>query len=59
VFAVEISEGLIFGLIPISFTMVVGLMAWMVRELGRISETSARLEERIHDHERRLDRLEG
>jgi hypothetical protein len=58
VFAVEIPDGLIYALLPVSFVMIVGLMAWMVRELGRISENNARFEERVEDHERRLNRLE-
>lgn len=63
--AVEIPDPLLTALVSISFPLVVGLMAWIVRELTRISQTTTRLEERQrfsewrHDaHEARLRELE-
>jgi hypothetical protein len=58
IFGAEIPDGLIFALLPVSFVMIVGLMAWIVRELGRITVQNARTEERHEDHERRIDALE-
>jgi hypothetical protein len=58
VLAAEIPDGLIYAVIPVSFTLIVGLMAWIVRELSRISVQNARSEETLKDHERRIGRLE-
>lgn len=56
---VQISDGLIAGLVPVAFVMVIGLFTWIVRELSRISQIAGRMEERMTDAERRLDHLEG
>jgi len=46
-------------IIASSFMFVVGLMAWIVRELSRISSQLSVIEERTQDHERRITNLEG
>ena len=55
-FATEIPSEFLTVFIGVSFTAVIGLMAWIVRELSRISSQSSRLEERSEDHERRLEK---
>jgi cytochrome oxidase assembly protein ShyY1 len=57
--AIEISDGLVTGLVPVAFVMVIGLFTWIVRELSRISQIAGRMEERMTDAERRLDSLDG
>lgn len=56
--AAEIPDGLLYGLLPVSFAMVVGLMAWIVRELSRVSEHSAVLSERLERAGERLEHAE-
>jgi hypothetical protein len=58
VIGAEIPDGLLFGVVPVALALIVTLMAWIVRELGRISVANARTEERFEDHERRLSNLE-
>lgn len=65
IFGAEIPDGIVFALTPVAFVLLATLMAWMVRELGRTSETNGRLEERmrdaeerLHDHSQRLRDLE-
>lgn len=45
-------------LLAVSFTGVITLMAWTVRELSRISAQLSVTEERSSDHERRIRDLE-
>lgn len=52
------SNPLLVALVSVSFSLVVGLLAWIVRELSRITASLNRQEERSEDHERRLNRLE-
>jgi hypothetical protein len=54
----EIPDGLLFGLLPVALAFIVTLIAWIVRELGRISVANARTEARYEDHERRIGNLE-
>lgn len=54
IFAAEIPDGIVYALTPVVFVLLASLMAWMVRELGRTSETNGRLEERMQDAEERL-----
>jgi hypothetical protein len=54
----EIPDGLLYGIIPVFLLLFVTLIAWIVRELGRISVSNARTEERFEDNERRLANLE-
>ena len=54
--ATEIPSEFLTVFLGVSFTAVIGLMAWIVRELSRISTQSSRLEERSNDHERRLEK---
>ena len=56
--AAEIPDGLIFAVIPVSFVLVVSLMAWIVRELSRVSVQNAKTDTTLEDHERRIGRLE-
>lgn len=56
---VQISDGLVTALVPVAFVMVIGLFTWIVRELSRISQIAGRMEERMTDAERRLNRLDG
>ena len=56
--AAEIPDGLIYAVIPVSFVLIVSLMAWIVRELSRISVQNAKSETQLEDHERRIGRLE-
>lgn len=59
IFLAEIPDGLIYGVVPVALMLIVGLIAWIVRELGRISVQNGRAEERFDDHERRISTLEG
>lgn len=59
IFGADIPDGLIYGVVPVVLMLIVGLIAWIVRELGRISVQNGRAEERFEDHERRLASLEG
>jgi hypothetical protein len=54
----EIPDGLLYGAAPVLLMLFITLMAWIVRELGRISVQNARTEERYEDHERRISNLE-
>lgn len=45
-------------LIGVSFSAVIGLMAWMVQTLHRTNAVLAVMEERSEDHERRISMLE-
>ena len=54
--ATEIPSEFLTVFLGVSFTAVIGLMAWIVRELSRISTQSSRLDERTEDHERRLEK---
>jgi hypothetical protein len=54
-FGAEIADPLLYGLIPVSFVMVVTLIAWIIRELARISVLLAKLQERIEHLEDRID----
>ncbi len=56
--ATEIPDGLVYAVIPVSLTLIVALMAWIVRELSRISVANARSEQTLEDHERRIGELE-
>jgi hypothetical protein len=57
VFGAEIADPLLYGLIPVTFVMLVGLVAWIVREVSRNSVINARHEERIDNLEDRVDRI--
>lgn len=51
-------DQIIVPILAISFTSVIGLMTWMVRELSRISNTLSVMEERGKAIARRIDDLE-
>lgn len=51
-------EQLVIPILAISFTSVIALMTWMVRELSRISTTLSVMEERSKQVAQRLDDLE-
>lgn len=51
-------ETLIVPILAISFTSVIGLMTWMVRELSRISSTLSVMEERYKTIDRRIETIE-
>jgi type II secretory pathway component PulJ len=53
-FGAEIPDPLLYGLVPVTFTMVVALIAWIVRELSRTSALLGRHEERIDGLEDRI-----
>jgi type II secretory pathway component PulJ len=57
-FAALTLENLIVPIIAISFTSVIGLMTWMVRELSRISTTLSVMDERSQNIVRRIENLE-
>jgi type II secretory pathway component PulJ len=57
-FAALTLENLIVPIIAISFTSVIGLMTWMVRELSRISTTLSVTDERSQNIVRRIENLE-
>ena len=52
-------DALLIALAAVTFPLVVGLLAWIVRELSRTSSVLTKLEERSEDHARRIDRLEN
>jgi len=45
-------------MVGVSFSAVIGLMAWMVQTLHRTNAVLAVMEERSEDHERRITILE-
>jgi len=49
---------LLIGILVVTIPLVVGLMAWVVRELSRTGSVLTRLDERTLDHERRIANLE-
>lgn len=55
----EIPDPFLVAMLAVSTPLVVGLIAWIVREMGRISVQNGRTEERMDDHERRITRLES
>jgi type II secretory pathway component PulJ len=57
-FAALTLENLIVPILAISFTSVIGLMTWMVRELSRISTTLSVMDERNKSIVRRIEHLE-
>jgi hypothetical protein len=58
-FGVEVPD----SLIPVAFVMFVGLLAWMVREQGKmstkVSEMRAEFRERVANLEKKIDALEA
>jgi hypothetical protein len=50
----QVSDTLLIALLAVSFPLVVGLLAWIVRELSRISTAVALLEQRMGHYELRL-----
>ena len=57
-FAAVTVEALAIPIITISFTSVIALMTWMVRELSRISTTLSVMSERHSSIVQRIDELE-
>ena len=57
-FAAFTTSDVITPIVAISFTSVIGLMTWMVRELSRISTTLSVMEERGKTIDQRLEDLE-
>jgi len=57
-FAAVTVEALAIPVITISFTSVIALMTWMVRELSRISTTLSVMGERHSSIVQRIDELE-
>lgn len=55
----QIDNGVLTTLTGVGVTMTVALLAWIVRELYRISSLVSKVEERTNDHDRRIDRLEN
>lgn len=53
--SVEVPDGLLIALVAAGFPLIAGLLAWIVRELSRITVTNARLEERQEAYEGRLE----
>jgi len=49
---------LVIGVAVVTIPLVVGLLAWIVRELSRMGSVLTRIDERTLDHERRLTNLE-
>lgn len=45
-------------LVAVSFTAVIGLMAWIVREMGRITTEVRVIQNASEDHDRRIRDLE-
>lgn len=57
-FAVTIPDALAAAVIAPSIASTVGLLAWVVRELSRISGCLGRFEQRAEDLDRRVSNLE-
>lgn len=57
-FSASFIETLIVPILAISFTSVIALLTWTVRELSRISTTLSVMEERMKALDRRIDDLE-
>lgn len=55
----EIDNGFLTTVTGVGITATVALLAWIVRELYRISSLVSKVEERTNDHDRRIDRLEN
>lgn len=57
ILALNGTETILIALIPTTFTMLVGLMAWMIKKLGALGETNIRQEEQLKAIEHRQDEL--
>lgn len=57
--AANIPDGLLFGVAPVVLLLVIGLMTWMVKELGKISATNIRMEGRMQNAEQDIRDLQG
>lgn len=53
------SEAYVAPILAASFTCIVGLVGWTVRELARLSTQISVMAQRQDDHDRRIERLEG
>lgn len=53
--AIEVPTSVLVAVLSVSFPAVVMLMAWMVRELGRVSTSNGRMEERLDAGEQRMN----
>jgi hypothetical protein len=51
------TETILIALIPTTFTMLVGLMAWVIKRLGALGESDVRREEQLRAIERRQNEL--
>ena len=56
--AAQVDDGLITTITGVGITATIALMAWIVRELYRISSLVSKIDERTMDHERRIENLE-
>jgi len=59
VLGVEIPDGIVVAAVAAGFPLIAGLLAWIVKELSKITVQNARLDERMDAHDERLHRLEG
>lgn len=49
VLALTIDDSLVAALVPVAFVMLVSLMVWIIRELGRLSSAVSRLAEAVEN----------
>lgn len=53
-----INDGYAIAVLPVALVGIIGLLTYLVRELGRLAVLLGRIEERTNDHERRIENLE-
>lgn len=49
ILAITIDDSLVAALVPVAFVMLVSLMVWIIRELGRLSQAVSRLAEAVEN----------
>jgi hypothetical protein len=58
VIGLVINDGYAIAVVPVALVGVIGLVTYIVRELGRVAVVLGRVEERLDAQDRRLDTLE-
>lgn len=48
---VTIPDGYLFSVIPVTLTFLTGLLAWIVKEMGKQQSVTAAMSERINAHQ--------
>lgn len=54
-----LNDGYAIAVVPVALVGVIGLVTYIVRELGRVAVVLGRMEERLDAQDHRLEQLEG